>query len=131
MRLRTSILAGFALAALVGTSAMAQDSEPKVQTVEGRLAPGDETTNDGSYAQEYSLLLVAGQRVKIELASADFDTYVVATGPNLEVGNDDGPNSGTNSELVFSAPESGEYSVIATSFTPGETGAFRLRVTIY
>ncbi len=77
----------------------------------------------------------AGTSVRIEMASDDFDAVVAVEAPSgLRFGTDraasEAGQDGTGrSAVAFDATETGRYRVIATSLRPGETGAYRLRVT--
>jgi hypothetical protein len=94
------------------------------------LAPGD-AVYDGKYAHEWAFTFRAGQRVSVSMSSSTIDTYLVVgrmvNGQFVEVARDDDGGGGTNSLAVFSA-SGGEYVVRATSFSPGETGPYTLRV---
>ncbi len=97
--------------------------------VRATLAAGDETLNSGEFSDAYSVQLRAGQTVSVEMDSAAFDTYLMAAGPGgVRVDNDDGDGTGTNARLSFTAPEAGTYLIRATSFQPGMSGAYTMRV---
>jgi hypothetical protein len=69
-----------------------------------------------------------GQRVAIDVGSADFDTFVMLRSPSGESSdNDDGPD-GTNAQIAQVLSETGEYQVTVTSYRPGETGNYTLSV---
>ena len=96
----------------------------------GTLANGDDTLEDGEFFDVYPFSGSAGQRVAIEMSSSEFDTWVGLIGPEGIIdANDDAPNMGTNSRLVIDLPETAEYSVVATSYAPGETGRYDLNVS--
>jgi tetratricopeptide (TPR) repeat protein len=77
---------------------------------------------------EYRFEGAAGQSVTIELKSAEFDTVVYlldADGNELEMNDDYG---GTlNSTIVATLPESGKYTVVASSFS-GQGGTYDLQI---
>lgn len=94
---------------------------------DGRLAPGDETLDDGQYVDLYEFSGHRGTRVALTAESDAFDTNLFLLGPgDTAENNDDGPNGGTNSRIDFTLPEDGAYQVAVTSFNGGETGAYRL-----
>lgn len=97
--------------------------------VSGRLAQGDPQLSSGEFTREYSFQGRAGQRVDLTLRSTDFDPYLMLRGPgNFSEDNDDDPAGGTNSRLTATLPADGRYTVTVTSYQPGETGAFNLRM---
>lgn len=99
------------------------------QSLEGRLAQGDQTLRSGEYTQVYTLQGRAGDRIELRLSSRQFDPYIFITGPgDFADANDDDPTGqdGANSRLTVTLPADGEYQVVATSYAPGETGGFRL-----
>ena len=71
---------------------------------------------------------LAGDSVRIDLTSDDFDSYLFVAGPGLEepLTDDDG-GEGLNSHIGISFPANGVYFVVASSLG-GEVGAYRLRV---
>lgn len=96
--------------------------------VTGRLERGDETLDNGQFLDAWTFQGRAGQTVTIDVTSSDFDTQVVVVAPSGDGDmNDDGPD-GTNSQLVYRLPETGEYAVGVTSYAAGEVGSYRLRV---
>lgn len=95
----------------------------------GRLAQGDERLSSGEFTREYSFQGRAGDRVDLTLRSSDFDPYLMLRGPGgYSEDNDDDPAGGTNSRLTATLPADGRYTVTVTSYEPGETGAFNLRM---
>lgn len=113
--------------------------EPRVarisvgRSVNGRLTERSGEDEGGYRYDHYRLSMSAGQRIAIVLKSEDFDA-VVAVGSRtngvfreLDT-NDDGPNDGLNSYLVFTAPAAGEYDIRARSVDASATGRYELRV---
>ena len=102
--------------------------------VSGRLQSGDGITYEGMNYDAYSFQGQAGQRIRIEMQSADFDTYLLL-GVHGDDGlaaigeDDDGMGEGTNSRLSFTLPDNALYEIWATSYAGGETGAYDLTVT--
>ncbi|HVL40598.1 MAG TPA: PPC domain-containing protein, partial [Brevundimonas sp.] len=101
------------------------------QTVQGRLASTDPETDEGGSYDAFAVRARAGERFAIDLTSEAFD-------PILQVGrmenglftelamNDDGPDTGLNSRLVFTAPEAGEYIIRTTALNATGEGAYAL-----
>lgn len=103
-------------------------------TMSGSLAEGDGITWDGMNYDGFTFQGVAGQRVRFEMRSSDFDTYLLLGqhGPDGLASiaeDDDGMGEGTDSRLTFTLPEDGLYEVWATSYAAGETGAYSLSLT--
>ena len=102
------------------------------QTMSGRIESGDQTLRSGEFVDRYTLRGTSGQRLEIRLNSTEFDPYVQINGPNgfSEYNDDDvDGNGGSNSHLVVTLPATGSYVVSATSYRPGETGAYQLSVS--
>jgi len=103
------------------------------QSVSGDLGSSDVQRRSGKYEDVYTLRGRRGDRVALTLGSADFDTYLVVTGPaGFSLSNDDaqGATDSTDSALVMALPVDGDYRVAVTSFRPGETGAYRLQAAL-
>ena len=56
--------------------------------------------------------------------------YVAISGPGgfSQYNDDDAPNNTRNSRLVVTLPATGEYTIHATSYAGGETGAYQLNI---
>lgn len=123
----------FGLGALVmATGAEAQSSIRPGQTIEGRLSAQDSKLEDGSYYQCFTLNTVADRVYVLTLKSGDFDAFLSA-GPgrncqDVENGNDDGPDMGTDSQLTVPST-GGVWTIRANALSADETGAFTLSVT--
>ena len=103
--------------------------EGPVGTIEGELSETDPTTEyRGTPADTYAVNVAADQEVYVDLV-ADFDTYLFVEFPNGEVLADDDGGEGVNSRLVFLAPETGTYNVIATCYGGG-LGPYTLTVMV-
>jgi hypothetical protein len=110
------------------------------QTLNGALAAGDCTLPlDGSFYDEYTFNGVAGQQIAVSMSSANFDTYLYLLQPgetttsNASIQNDDG-GGGTNSRIpagsgFITLPATGTYSILANSFSTGETGSYALTLS--
>ncbi len=100
------------------------------QTLSGDLTDRDPEQDDGGRYDAFAFRAAEGQRFVATLESDDFDPVVLVgrmRGPDfVELSrNDDGPDAGLNSRLVFTAPAAGEYVIRATSFSDGE-GRYRV-----
>ena len=99
----------------------------------GELSTSDAQRRSGKYEDVYLLAGTRGQRVQLDLGAEGFDTYLVVTGPNgFFLANDDAEGGGeaTDSRIVFEVPADGAYRIAATSYRPGETGAYRLAASV-
>ncbi|MCB9507716.1 MAG: pre-peptidase C-terminal domain-containing protein [Myxococcales bacterium] len=97
------------------------------QPVSGRLTRRDATLDSGEFVDTYTFTGRAQQGVTISMESTQFDTYLMLRGPgDLTLDNDDGFSQGTNSRLEASLPVDGEYTILATSYQPGEDGRYTL-----
>lgn len=101
------------------------------QNVQGRLASNDPETDEGGNYDAFAVRARAGERFAIDLTSEDFDPVVrvgrMQSGAFTELAmNDDGPDTGLNSRLVFTAPEAGDYVIRATALNAAGSGAYTL-----
>ncbi|MBN1436094.1 MAG: PPC domain-containing protein [Sedimentisphaerales bacterium] len=97
----------------------------------GRLQTSDNTLDDGSYYDEYTVDARRGQRIQVSMTSDDFDTYLRLITPDDEVFYDDDGGEELNSLLTVTATESGEYIIQANGYSENDTGRYDLVVTIY
>jgi Subtilase family len=102
-------------------------------TVQGRLDYTDSLnpTRAGRYRDDYLLNSARGGQIRLNLDSAQFDTYLqivnATTGSVITFDDDSGPS--TNSQLTFTAQAGVNYLVRATSFWQYETGNYSLTAT--
>ena len=94
-------------------------------TTAGTLAAGDSTRGTGQFVDTHTMQFTAGQSVNLEL-HASFDTVLTVRSPSGRTyENDDAPGMGTDSAVSFVA-EAGDHQVTVSSYSAGETGAYRL-----
>lgn len=98
------------------------------QTLNGALAAGDTTLRSGEFTDTYHFNGEAGQRVAIGMHSNALDPYLILVAPSgAQEDNDDATQGDThNSRIETVLGESGQYSIVATSYQRGETGAYTL-----
>jgi hypothetical protein len=90
--------------------------------------PKDKVRSD-SHAKKYKVKFTKGKTYQIDMMSKDLDSYLRLEGPGGEqVAEDDDGGDGLNARIRYKAPNSGTYTVIATSYDAGETGPFHLVV---
>lgn len=94
---------------------------------DGVLGSWSDDLGDGSYADFYSFFADAGQRVVLELRSADFDAYLMLFDDegNL-LATDDDSAGWLDARLEYTLPYTGRYVVAANAFFPGESGLYTL-----
>jgi hypothetical protein len=103
-------------------------SGPGTQT--GTLAQGDSTLRTGEYTDTYQMTFTPRSAVQLRLNSSDFDTYLIVRSPaGQQEDNDDITPGDLNSGIDIPTAEPGTYTVIVTSYRPGETGAYTLTAT--
>jgi hypothetical protein len=94
------------------------------------LSDRDIPTGDGGFARDYSIQLIAGDLLAIDLSSESFDTVVIlidAAGKNVSK-NDDGPDGNSNSLLFTKIKNSGTYIIRIQGFGETSSGEFKLKV---
>lgn len=96
-------------------------------TVAGELTAEDGKAGDGGPADAWRFTGTEGQRVRIEMSSSNFDTYLELFDENRAslAQDDDGAPTGTDSALTFTLPRTGAYIVEARAFSDG-VGAYSL-----
>lgn len=99
------------------------------ETVEGELTSDDAKGASGTPADAWRFSGREGQRVRITLSSADFDTYLqLFDAADASLGeDDDGAGDGTNSSLTHTLAADGEYRVEVRAFSEG-TGDYTLKI---
>lgn len=97
-------------------------------TEDGSLAVGDATLTTGEYQDSYDVTMSEGQWLRVSLDSDAFDPYLVVRFPNAEQSDldDSTPGDTTSVTMVLRAQQAGTFNIIATSYRPGATGAYRL-----
>jgi hypothetical protein len=93
----------------------------------GQLAYGDNTLQDGSYVDYYSVELEAGQEATFSVLSADFETYLGVMKPNGEMLEFEGEDK-ARSKITLTVEESGTFFVFVTSTTAGQEGNYLLSI---
>lgn len=97
-------------------------------SVDGSLAEDDGKGAGGSTADVYRFSGQEGQRVRIDMSSDEFDTYVeLFDAGHVSLAEDDDGADGTNSRLVYTLPRTGDYFIEARAFTES-TGRYSLSI---
>ena len=97
--------------------------------VDGSLAEGDGKGADGATADVFRFSGREGQRIRVDMSSEEFDTYVELFDANHTslAEDDDGAPEGTDSRLTFTLPRTGVYFIEARAFTEA-TGRYALSI---
>jgi hypothetical protein len=100
--------------------------------VTGQLTPKDRRTADGTFAQAWHLTGTPGRLITVDLASRDFDAFVMARGAGLDSTTgplqDDDSGGRCNSRLTFRLPASGECTIVVTTSRRNAAGDFTIAV---
>src|SRR5262249_8463783 len=91
--------------------------------------------NQGKYFKFHKLELTGGRPYTIELASTEFDTFLVLLDDDAKkvlTHNDDiAPGNTQRSRIDFPPQRTATFTIAVTTFRPGETGAYTLTVQQY
>jgi hypothetical protein len=99
----------------------------------GSLGSGDESLTSGEYADDHTLDAESGQWIEVAMTSTEFDPYVILRPPSCnnvegpcqqQVDNDD--FIGRDAFVWHRVDEAGRWTVLATTATPGESGAYEV-----
>lgn len=98
--------------------------------IQATLESTDAVSDRGGYSDSYMIAGSAGTTIEVQLRSDIFDTYLYVRGPDGgDIAYDDDGGDGTNSRLHVTLPQDGPYTIIATSYSGGATGAYTLEVS--
>jgi hypothetical protein len=98
---------------------------------QGELAAGDPQYDSKEYYDVYPVELQPGQRLVVDMTSNVFDTYIGVKSPSgRSFANDDWQGSSRQSRVEIDVDEAGTWEVHATSYAPGEQGAYTLRISV-
>ena len=86
--------------------------------------------NDKEREQSHPLKMTAGKTYRIDMTSAEFDTYLRLEDDKGKVlaENDDISDENLNSRIIFSCKEDGNYRIVATSYQEAGRGAYVLTI---
>lgn len=119
-----------AVAAVFATPVAAQTRLTLGQTVIGELTSSDQTLNDQTHFDCFSVETVPDRRVQVDMTSDDFDSYLMAGGgactQMTDAVQDDDGGGGLNARIVHMGTGRPLY-IFANSVGAGATGSYRLR----
>ena len=85
--------------------------------VQGRLERGDQMMTDSTWADVWAFQGTVGQRVRIELRSDEFDTYLQLLDANGNRLSDDDDGLGDlDSRIEYTLPHAGAYQIIVNNY---------------
>jgi Bacterial pre-peptidase C-terminal domain len=95
------------------------------------LSDRDIPTGEGGFARDYSIQLVPGEQLAVDVTSENFDTVVMLINyQGKTIGkNDDGPDGSSNSLLFTRIKDSGTYYIRVQGFGETSSGEFKLKVS--
>jgi hypothetical protein len=98
------------------------------ETKDGVLEPRDEVSGDGPYQDRWTFDARAGARLRVEMRSADLDSYLTVLAPDGRVlGSDDDGLGGRDAAVSLRAATAGRYTALASSYGDAPaTGAYRI-----
>jgi hypothetical protein len=136
MTFRPVVLAVIGVLAAARISAAQSDSARAARTitvgssVAGTLTRKDARTADGTYAQAWRLSGPPGRTITIDLASKDFDAFVMVRGAGLDSTRvqDDDSGGHCNARLTLRIPASGDCTIVVTTSSRDKVGDFTLAV---
>jgi S1-C subfamily serine protease len=100
-------------------------------TLNESLGTGDEVLSDGSLFKIYQFQGRAGQRVTLEMRSADIDPYMVLFDPTGDkIAEDDDSAGKKDARIDVTLSANGTYTLYANSYEVGESGKFSLTAKI-
>ena len=97
-----------------------------------RIATTDLQTSVGYYLDAYYFTGAQGDRVEINMISAEFDPFLFlyhARGVDRFIAQDDNGGGGVNARITRTLPEAGPYIIVATPFQANVTGNYTLSLT--
>ena len=131
---RAAIVALLSLGALRSLAGQA-DSARQVavgSSVTGHLTRHDARTADGTFAQAWRLRGTPGHLVTVDLASREFDAFLMARGAGLDSASgplqDDDSGGHCNARLTLRIPPSGGCTIVVTTSSRDAVGDFTLAV---
>ncbi|MEB3164920.1 MAG: tetratricopeptide repeat protein, partial [Prochlorothrix sp.] len=114
--------ASLGLEQLFPAPALGQTLSPT--TITGILTSESAVLEDGSYYEIYRFEGQAGEKLRIDLLSEEFDAYLMLLDPKgNKIGENDDGGEGNNARLVLELPETGEYQAIVNTYGKG-TGTY-------
>lgn len=96
--------------------------------LEASLGSGDASLATGELADYYVLSATPGSSYTVQMASTAVDSFLMITGPNGESLTNDDSGGSLDSEVVITPTSAGDWTIVATTYSPGMSGAYELKV---
>lgn len=114
---------------VLAVGVLAMSGAAQAETFSGNLASGDVTNESGKYVDTFTFDAADGQEITVSMRSDSFDTYLIVDSPNgTTTENDDfGPGL---SQVTLVSDRAGTWTVRATSYSSGTTGAYTVEVEL-
>lgn len=101
---------------------------PVLMRVDAALTPEDALHAD-CFARSHEMTMIEGKRYIIDLESTEFEPFLKLMDPDgMIVAFNDECINGRPARVVFTAPQTGNYRLVATTIVPYATGSFRMMV---
>lgn len=92
---------------------------------EDALEAADDTLTSGEFSDAWTLEVAEGQELTVEVVSDAFDPYVILKPPSGDqLDNDDWNGSRRVARIVHPNAAAGTWTLLATSYSPGERGRY-------
>jgi hypothetical protein len=112
--------------------ASAEPRLPVAEELSGTITVGDTANSRGALEDAFFVDLTAGQSLKVELRSSEFDAFLSAMGPDgATVTEDDDSLGGNNARISFTAVTAGRYRIAVSSYESGQSGDYTLRADVW
>jgi hypothetical protein len=124
------LLGGVLFLPLLFAASCGGPSGPVTET--GSLEVGDMTLPSGEYQDTYKVRLKTDQWIDVDLRANGFDPYLIIGAPSGTQSDMDDSVAGdtTMTHMTMKAQEDGEYTVVVTSYAPGESGSYTLKYEV-
>ena len=99
-------------------------------TISGLFTANDIRTGSGNYLDAFTFTGTAGDVIKVEVNSPNFDPLVILQRNNGDyVAEDDNSGGGTNAQLIVTLPATGRYMLYVTPYEAWQPGNYTLKLT--
>jgi S1-C subfamily serine protease len=99
--------------------------------IEQSLAQGDEMLSDGSLFKIYQFQGRTGQKLVVDMRSADIDPYLVLFDPaGKKIAEDDDSAGKKDARIDVALPVNGTYTLYANAYEVGESGKYSLTARV-
>jgi hypothetical protein len=136
---RAGATGSYALSVVPGRAPVATTTTSGVRVIavgetrNGRLTTSSEQLGDNSYYDRWYFDGRAGERIRIDMRSTDFDSFLSfgteRNGRFESLATDDDGGDGLNARIDFTIPNTGRYLIRANSLRANRTGNYSLSVT--